>query len=375
MAELYKYKGHAPVEYAKMACDTLMRKFKPEVLPPEGHFHYHQGVFLSGMEKTYRLTGDENYFRYIKAWIDSLIDENGQIKHFDSGQLDDIQPGILLFELYKKTKDIRYKTALDTLMDFLRKFPKNKEGGYWHKEKNSEQMWLDGLYMAGPLIAQYGAEFHEAVCFDICSFQALLMEQKTRDPKTGLLYHAWDSVRERPWANVFTGCSPEFWGRSVGWVPVAILDELEVMPDTYEKRSELIRMVTELLKSVIAVQDISGMWYQVLNKGNQPGNWLETSCTCLFVAAICKAVRLGFLDTAYMVYAQKGFEAVIDRLEYRGLDIIIGNICVGTGVGNYEFYCNRPTSENDLHGTGAFLLMCTEMQEVADWKGRMYEIQ
>ncbi len=33
----------------------------------------------------------------------------------------------------------------------------------------------------------------------------------------------------------------------------------------------------------------------------------------------------------------------------------------GTCVGDYAFYCARPTSENDLHGAGAFILMCTEV--------------
>ena len=47
----YKYKGYTPLEYGKMACDTLMRKYRAEDLPPKSHFHYHQGVFLSGMER------------------------------------------------------------------------------------------------------------------------------------------------------------------------------------------------------------------------------------------------------------------------------------------------------------------------------------
>lgn len=37
-----------PLDYARAACDTMMRKFKPEDLPPKGHFHYHQGVFRQG---------------------------------------------------------------------------------------------------------------------------------------------------------------------------------------------------------------------------------------------------------------------------------------------------------------------------------------
>ena len=44
--------------YARAACDTMMRKFAAADLPPKGHFYYHQGVFLSGVMKTWQLTGD-----------------------------------------------------------------------------------------------------------------------------------------------------------------------------------------------------------------------------------------------------------------------------------------------------------------------------
>lgn len=78
-------------------------------LPPKGHFHYHQGVFLSGMYKTYTLCKDEKYFDYIKTWVDSIIDDNGNIQEYDKGQLDDIQPGILLYPLLDRTGEERYK--------------------------------------------------------------------------------------------------------------------------------------------------------------------------------------------------------------------------------------------------------------------------
>lgn len=354
--------GNNALEYAQQACDVLMKKFLPEDLPPKGRFHYHQGVFLSGMQKTYEICKQEQYFNYIKAWVDSIISEDGSIHSFDQGQLDDIQPGVLLFLLYEKTADERYKKALYTLLPIIKDFPKNVEGGLWHKEKCPNQMWLDGLYMAGPICTQFAAVFGEKEYYDIAAFQAILMEKKTKDDRTGLWYHAWDCSKQRPWADAQTGLSSEFWGRSIGWVPVAILEELDYLPKEHRDRAELIRLTMELLKAVCKYQDdASGLWYQVVDKAGQQGNWLESSCTCLFVAAICKAVREGYLDKSYLDLAQKGYEGIINRLKYDEKGVIIDNICVGTGVGDYNHYCNRPTSENDLHGVGAFLLMCVEV--------------
>lgn len=359
----YHYKDQNPLTYAKMACDTLMRKFSAEDLPPKAHFHYHQGVFLSGMEKTYELCKNEKYKNYIDDWVNSLVDENGVIHGFDAEELDDVQPGILLYRMYDETKSLRYKKALDSLRKVVQEFPTNTEGGFWHKVKNKEQMWLDGLYMAGPFTARYGKVFDDSTCFDSCYFQAKMMEEKTRDSKTGLWYHAWDSVKEQKWAHPETGRSAEFWGRSIGWVPVALLDELECIPKTHRGYTDLVRMTVQLLEAVESYQDISGLWYQVVDKGDKTGNWLEISSSCLFAAAISKAVRMGFLDKKHLMIARKAFEGVIERLEIQGNDVTIGSICVGTGVGDYNHYCKRPTSENDLHGVGAFLLMCTELQQ------------
>lgn len=355
-----------PLYYAKASCETMMRKFKAVDLPPKGHFHYHQGVFLSGVYQTYLACKEERYFQYIKDWVDSCVDENGEIHEYDKGQLDDIQPGILLFPLFERTGDKRYKRALDTLLPIIYNFPKNEAGGFWHKKWCPDQMWLDGLYMAGPISAEYGNRFEKPEYQEIAIDQALLMQEKTRDEKTGLWYHAWDCSKKEGWADKQTGLSPEFWGRSIGWVPVAVLDELEFIPDSHKSYQALCELVHNLLEAVCRYQSEEGRWYQVVNKGEEEGNWLENSCSCLYVAAICHAVRKGILPEHYLAQAKKGYEAVIRSLKWEGEDLLVGGVCIGTGVGDYKHYCERPTSVNDLHGVGAFLLMCSQVQQILD---------
>ena len=262
-----------PIEYAKASIETMMRTYEASKLPPEGRFHYHQGVFLSGVYKTYELCKEEKY-------------------------------------------------------------------------------------------AQYGAEFNRPEYFDEVIFQALTMQKHTRDAKTGLMYHAWSYDKKAEWADPETGCSPEFWGRAMGWVPVALLDELDFIPLEHAGRKELEKMAINLLKSLVAFQSEEGRWYQVVDKGADAGNWLENSCSCLYVAALCKAVRKGLLDREYLEYARKGYEAVINSLTWQGEDLLVGDVCIGTGVGDYDHYIHRPVSTNDLHGVGAFLLMCEEMEQV-----------
>lgn len=352
--------------YAKEACDTLMRRYAAADLPPKGHFHYHQGVFLSGVYETYLLTKEETYFDYMKDWVDSVIREDGTISKCDSGQLDDIQPGILLFPLWARSHDARYQKALDTLLDYIKHFPRNEDGGFWHKAHLTGQMWLDGLYMGGPISSEYADCFGRPEYLELAVEQILLMRQHTIDSETGLWYHAWDNSNQAPWADSQTGLSPEFWGRSIGWVPVAVLDVMDYMPESHPQYGNLCQLVRDLLEAVCHFQSEEGRWYQVVDKGGQEGNWLENSCSSLFVAAICKAIKKGILDPAYLQNAMKGYEGVIKDLGWEGKDLLIGNVCIGTGVGDYKHYCDRPVCTNDLHGVGAFLLMCTQVYRLTE---------
>ena len=353
-----------PLDFAREACNTMMRRYAAADLPPRRHFHYHQGVFLSGMHETFRLCGDEKYFDYIKAWIDSVFDEDGRILEYSHADLDDIQPGILLFPLLEKTGDPRYEKCLASVAQEVRDIPRNAEGGWWHKTYMKDQMWLDGLYMSGPFCSEYARRTGDRELAAEVVRQALMMEQKTLDPETGLLYHAWDGAKEEDWADPVTGRASEFWGRAMGWVPVALLNDLDFLPEDLEGRSELIRMAVQLLESLCRYQSAEGRWYQVVNKGGQAGNWLENSCSCLYVAGLCKAIRMGYMDKKYWNNARHGYEGVIASLEWQGDDIQIGHVCIGTGVGDYQHYCDRPVSINDLHGVGAFLIMCTEVQQL-----------
>ena len=348
-------------EYATQACDTMMRKFTPAQLPPRQQFHYHQGVFLAGMMQIYQITNDNAYYQYMQDWVDLQIDATGNIRHFNPGQLDDLQPGILLFPLYEKTGDPRYKTALDTIAYYIRHFPRTPEGGYWHKAWYRNQMWLDGLYMAGPFSVEYALTFHTPGMLQTAVEQIEIMKRNTCVAGSGLWVHAWDYDHAQPWADSTTGRSPEFWSRSMGWVTVALADDLGMIPLSDASYIPLKNTLLALLKGLLPWQDAdTGMWYQVTDKGADPQNWPEVSATCLFAAAICKTVRLGLLDPEYLNAAKKGIRGVFARLSSENNDLLIPDICVGTGVGDYAHYIARPTGVNDLHGVGAFLLMCAE---------------
>ena len=346
-----------PLLMAEKACQALMQTFRPEELPPVNEFHYHQGVFLYGMYRVYQATGKKEYFNYVKGYFDHLIDEYGNVR-FERDQLDSTMAGILLFPLYEETKDQRYMIAAKRLRSALDTINRTSENGFWHKEKYPYQMWLDGLFMGGPFMLLYSQHFHEEELIQTVLLQEKLMRKHMMDEKTGLLYHAWDEKKVQPWANSETGCSPEFWGRSVGWYGTALIDLLEILADRKRGQEELIQSLQHFISAIVKFQeDKTGLWYQIVDKGDLEDNWLESSSSALFIYFIAKALKHGYVDDSYRQVVDKAYKGLLEHMVVENeTTLTLSGICIGTSAGVYDYYVERPTSENDLHGMGAFIL-------------------
>src|SRR6478609_3361315 len=224
---------------------------------PAPKWDYKIGMILTAYEKLYKKTNDPKYFDYIKGYADKLIDEKGAFQNFDpkDHNIDFINAGKILFNLYDTSKEQKYLTALQTLRRQFDDHPRTPSGGFWHKKIYPNQMWLDGLYMGEPFYAEYSATFNEFINFDDIANQFIWMEKHARDAKTGLLYHGWDESKEQKWADKKTGVSPHFWGRAMGWYGMALVDVLDQFPIEHPKRVELIKILQRYASAVVKVQD------------------------------------------------------------------------------------------------------------------------
>lgn len=374
---------HSALEYAAQACEAIMTKYSPQELPPKGSFFYHQGVFLSGMERLYELTGDKKYFHYIKEYVDYVLGPNGEVYGFchelgkreesrfagkELTMLDCKQPVILLYKLYDETGDEKYMNAIKTIGESMYYWPVNEYGGYWHMMNQHNQMWMDGAYMCGPLSVKYAKRFGATVLRERAINQIFIMNEHIKDVKTGLYFHGWDPTKKARWADKETGRSENIWGRAVGWYAVAILDMLDDIPQDHPAVERMKQIEADLLEALVKYQDPeTGMWYEVLDKPGAEGNWVESSCTHLFVYSYAKAIRLGIISKEkYAPVLEKAYAGCVDALYYddKG-QLVVDYVCVGTCIdaGTYEHYINRGCTQNDLHGMGAFVLMCTEMEK------------
>ena len=223
-------------------------------------------------------------------------------------------------------------------------------------------------------MSEYALRFNEPETFDDVVHQITLIEKHTRDPKTGLLYHAWDESKAQRWCDPGTGLSKYFWGRAVGWYVMAIVDVLDHLPpgQDHAQRSDLIAILDKTAAALLKVQDeATGLWYQILDLPERQGNYLEASASTMFVYAFAKGVRNGDLAQDYLLAARRGYHGILQNLikiDSQGL-LTLEKVCGGAGLGgvpyrdgSYEYYISEKIIPNDPKGVGPFILAALEME-------------
>jgi unsaturated rhamnogalacturonyl hydrolase len=336
------------------------------------YFGYGQGLGTLAMLKVWKKTGDRKYLDYVIQWADTLISKSGEIHEYkvETYNIDYINSGKVLFDVYWQTGDDKYKLAMDRLVHQMKQHPKTQEGAFWHKLIYPHQVWLDGLYMGSPFLAEYAVTFDQPELLDVVVNQFLVAARHTHDKATGLYYHAWDESRNQRWAHPETGHSPNFWGRSMGWWFMALVDVLDYLPEHQEHRGELLEMVRGLAAAVSSYQDETGLWYQVVDQGDRTGNYLEASVSSMFMYAIAKGVNKGYLDPNYRLVAEKAYEGLMQELIVEDADGVLSltRCCAVAGLGgkpyrdgSFEYYVNERIRDNDAKANGPFIMGCVEL--------------
>ncbi|PJI07993.1 MULTISPECIES: glycoside hydrolase family 88/105 protein [Clostridium] len=357
-------------KYSKWMADSIISK----KVNLTDHWGYEYGLTLDGIAKVYEWTKDKKYLDFIVKTMDTFINEDGTINGYKAEEynIDHLNNGKILLTLLSKTGNQKYKKAVDHLRKQLDTHPRTKENVFWHKKIYPSQIWLDGLYMGATFYAKYVHEFGDEKEFDDITHQFIVAEKNLKDKKTGLLYHAYDEAKVQPWANKETGLSAHFWGRSMGWYVMALVDTLEVLPENHKDRATLIKILNNCITALLKVQDKnSKVWYQVLDEGDRKGNYLEASGSSMIVYALLKGVKNGYLPSSLKDTAKKAYKGLVDEfvLETKDGLINLNKICYVAGLGGQErrdgsfaYYISEPIVSNEPKGLGPFLLASAEYE-------------
>ena len=336
------------------------------------HWNYIDGCMITALMEIAAIKGEKKYFEFSERFIDYYVGDDGSILGYNKEKynLDDVNEGRVLFELYEKTGKEKYRLAIEKQREHLISQPRTATGNFWHKLIYPDQVWLDGVYMAQVFSAKYAKAFGNGDFSDVV-MQIKNIRKYMFDEDAGLYYHGFDCSRKAFWADKETGLSKNFWLRAIGWFTVAMIDIIEIADG--EARCEISEIFRELMGGVLKYRDSeSGMYYQVVNMQGKEGNYLETSGSSMIAYAMMKGARLGVLEESYRDLGKETFDGICKR--YLGFDadgkLNLGGICLVAGLGpenntrrdgSYEYYISEPIVENDAKGVAPFVLCYTEI--------------
>jgi unsaturated rhamnogalacturonyl hydrolase len=374
-----KFSGAAPLEWSQRLADSEMARrgdslsWKPD---DKAKWDYTTGLFTFALLQLNEQAKDPRYFKFAGDTIGSFVTPDGTINGYkpEDESLDNIAPGRTALALWQITHEERYREAAALLRQQLVTQPRTGDGGFWHKKRYPNQMWLDGLYMAEPFYAQYAKLFDEPADFNVVAQQIRLVDKHTYNPWTGLFYHGWDESKSQPWADKITGTSSNFWGRAMGWYAMAMVDVLDYFPTNHPARPQIIATFQKLCAGVVKYQDPrTGLWWQVVDQGNRKGNYLEATVSSMFVYALAKGINHGYLPRSYEPAVLKGYRGIAQNLIRDDGDgkWSLTHCCSVAGLGygrdgSFTYYIGEPVADNDLKGIGPFILAGIEVQELVE---------
>ena len=337
---------------------------------------YTTGLIAKAVYDLAQPTGVQAYADWATSVISSFVEPDGTIRTYDISDfnIDKINSGKMLLQMHAQTGEERYRLATDLLRQQLRDHPRTKNGAFWHKKIYPWQVWLDGVYMGVPFLVGHEVAYSAAPDLREAIHEFLVVEEKLRDPETGLYWHAWDESKEQDWADPETGRSAYFWGRGLGWYAMAIVDTMDYLPKDSPEFAEMQRLLKDLAEAVVAVQDPElGVWYQILDRPQAPGNYPESSASSMFTYMLAKGVNRGWLDESYRAPAKKAFSGMLDEFVRVHADgtATLDHICRVAGLGfgrdgSYMYYMSEPVVQNDPKGIGPFLMAGYQVSKMLD---------
>lgn len=340
---------------------------------------YEDGLILLAAERYYELTGDEEYLTFINNYMDVHLTDTGLIRNYsvEDYNIDNILAGNVLFSLFDRTHDPRFINTMAELRSQLKTHPRTASGSFWHKKRYPYQIWLDGLYMGQVFYLQYALYFEETSIYDDVFQQVENVRKFLWDDQKKLYVHAYDEQKIMQWADPVTGHSPNVWSRSVGWWAMALVDLSELFGRIdEEKQTRINDLLKELLEGMLPHRDRQfHMWYQIVDKPDLSGNYLETSGSSMLAYAMIKGARLGILDNNYLSYGKETLRGIEARYftEEDGR-IYLGGICAVAGLDNERrngsdaYYLSERIAVNEIKGVAPFLFAHAELLEAEEVK-------
>lgn len=336
------------------------------------------GLQIHALQELHSISPDQKYQDALEVPA-SFVADDASIYTYEPElfSIDLINPGRMFILLDQQTKIEKYRKAADYLRSRLALHPRTSNGAFWHRVTYPNQLWLDGVYMGMPFLAQYAAAYetgeqqHKSFKEVVHEFE--ITREQLRDPQTGLYYHAWDESKQAIWADKQTGRAPQFWSRGMGWLGMAMVDVLDYLPESEtDMRKTLIDMLNEFAGDIVKYQDAeTGTWWQIPNKPGEIANYRESSASAMFTYMLAKGVNKGYLPDSYREPALKAYQGMLKEFITLHADgkVSLNDQCLVAGLGfgrdgSYDYYMTERIVSNDAKGVGPFIFAGVEVYKL-----------
>ncbi|WP_018462547.1 glycoside hydrolase family 88 protein [Segatella paludivivens] len=348
---------------------------------------YVMGIEQESMLDTYEKYKNPEILNYLKEYPAKMIDSEGNITGYEykDFNLDNVRTAKFILRMNNLQPEKNVDKALKTLFKQLENQPRTKEGVWWHKAIYANQVWLDGIFMGLPYYTAYAAQNMSTKkankYFDDAVDQIIKTDKRTYDESTGLWKHAWDETHSQFWANKDNGQSQHTWARALGWYVMAMTEVLDVLPENYARRGEVIELLNKAMKAVVKYQDKNtGVWYDVMDV-NSDKNYLESTASSMFTYVLLKGVRKGYLPAEFQKAGITAYNGILKQFVRINADktISLTKCCSVSGLGpgpgkyvqtpnykrdgSFEYYISEPIRDNDAKGVGPFVWASLEMEQ------------
>lgn len=226
--------------------------------------------------------------------------------------------------------------------------------------------------MGQMFLTKYGYYIGDSkYCFDEAARQLIGMHQHLMKENSGLLYHGWDEDKDAHWANLSTGMSSEVWSEGLGWYALILVETLEIFPKKHPQYQKIVDITRNLMQGLKDNQDVnSGLWYQIVDKGNRFDNWQETSGSGMFIYSMQRAIELGIIqEKEYANCIKRGYIGLLSKVRINKDDGLIDLCDANNGLGiqkDYDAYVTRPRKRNGQEVISSFLWATTIVENKKD---------
>lgn len=350
------------------------------VMLKQGDFRltsYEWGVTYSGMLLAGEATGDTRYISYTKDRLHFIADAipsfTSLYKKFPQNNNPLRQPvsphalddaGAVCAAMIKTLRNggnANLRPVIDNLINYIStKEFRLKDGTLARNRPQKNTLWLDDLYMSVPALAQMGKLTGDKKYYDDAVKQILQFSQRMFNKEKGIYMHGWVEEME---------VHPQFhWARANGWAIMAMVELLDVLPETHADRKAILHQLQAHAKGLAAYQSGDGFWHQLLDRHD---SYLETSATAIYAYCLARAINKGWIDKmAYGPLTFLAWNAVATKVNEKGQ---VEGTCVGTGMAfDPAFYYYRPVNVYAAHGYGPVLLAGAEI--ITLLKNNIFEI-